>query len=80
MRVRAKMMIASVADLSECPDCASANIRRSELRDQLICKDCGLIFEPLEPEMEEKFEKTHNLTMGARKKTKAKPKAKRKRK
>ena len=66
-------MIASVSEVTECPDCASTNIRKSQIREQVICKECGLIFEPLAPEMEEKFEKTHNLTMG-RKKTKAKPK------
>lgn len=33
----------------ECPDCASTNVVYSEVRDQLICHDCGLIFEEFEP-------------------------------
>ena len=70
------MMIASVADIMECPDCASTNIRRSEMREQVICRDCALIFEPLDPESEERFEKTHDLTIGARKAKKTKAKRK----
>jgi len=35
--------------ISECPDCASQNIVHSTMRDQVICKDCGLVFEPFAP-------------------------------
>jgi len=70
-------MLKNPLDLKECPDCASPNIGRSEERDQIICRDCGLIFEPLDPETEEQFEKTHDVTMGAAK-SPAKAKAKRK--
>ena len=35
--------------IHECPDCASENIIHSTLRDQVICKDCGLVFEPFMP-------------------------------
>jgi len=35
-------------DVSECPDCASHNIVYSEAREQIICHDCGLIFEPFQ--------------------------------
>ncbi len=34
-----------------CPDCASTNIVRSQMRDQIICRECGLIFEPLAPQL-----------------------------
>jgi transcription initiation factor TFIIIB Brf1 subunit/transcription initiation factor TFIIB len=33
-------------NLNECPDCASQNIVHGLMRDQIICRDCGLIFEP----------------------------------
>ncbi len=39
-------MIKDIHEIKECPDCASLNIIYSETRDQIICKDCGLIFEP----------------------------------
>jgi len=35
--------------IHECPDCASENIIHSTMRDQVICKDCGLVFEPFMP-------------------------------
>ncbi|HSU73189.1 MAG TPA: hypothetical protein VLJ21_05060 [Candidatus Binatia bacterium] len=67
-------MLTNPLDMKECPDCASPNIGRHDARDQVICRDCGLIFEPLEPELEKQFEKTHAMTLG----TKSTPKAKRK--
>jgi transcription initiation factor TFIIIB Brf1 subunit/transcription initiation factor TFIIB len=69
-------MLTNPLDLKECPDCASPNIGRAEARDQVICRDCGLIFEPLDPETEAQFEKTHDVTLG--KPAKSAPKAKRK--
>ena len=38
-----------LASVKECPDCASENIVHSTTRDQIICRDCGLVFEPLAP-------------------------------
>ncbi len=57
-------MIDDINRIKECPDCASMNIVYSISRDQVICKDCGLIFEPLLPEIEEKFEQTHGISTG----------------
>jgi len=59
-------MIRDIHEVKECPDCGSDNIHYSDSRDQVICRDCGLIFEPLVPEDEETFESTHSLTMGER--------------
>ena len=67
-------MIKDISEVKECPDCASDNIVKSKDLDQVICKDCGLVFEPLDPETEAVFEKTHDVTMGA----KATPKPKKK--
>ncbi len=39
-------MLKDIREIKECPDCASLNIIYSEVRDQVICKDCALIFEP----------------------------------
>ena len=35
-------------DGEECPACASMNTVYSEIREQTICRDCGMIFEPYE--------------------------------
>ena len=51
----------NINEIKECPDCASPNIVRNEEREQIICRECGLIYEPLTPVEEELFEKTHNL-------------------
>lgn len=72
-------MIKDVNDVQECPDCASTNIVKQPALDQVVCKDCGLLFEPLDPATEEAFEKTHDVTMG-KKPAKAKPAAKAKKK
>lgn len=54
-------MLKDVTELRACPDCASANVAYSEPREQIICRDCGLIFEPLTPVEEQRFEKTHGF-------------------
>lgn len=54
-------MIEDITKITECPDCASTNIVHGS-RDQVICRDCGLIFEPLAPGLEEKFEETHGIS------------------
>ena len=33
-------------EIKECPDCMSFNISCNREREQVICRDCGLIFEP----------------------------------
>ena len=43
----------------ECPECGSSNIIYKKEKDQIICKDCGAIFEQLNPEEEKKFEEAH---------------------
>jgi PHP family Zn ribbon phosphoesterase len=42
-------MVRSLYDLTECKDCASQNIIHNEKSMQIICKDCGLIYDPLKP-------------------------------
>lgn len=38
-----------VSEISSCPDCGSMNIIHGTIREQIICRDCGLIFEPAMP-------------------------------
>ena len=54
-------MIKDIHKIKTCPDCGSQNISYKEKKNQVICGDCGLIFEPLAPKAEKRFEKTHNL-------------------
>ena len=50
-------MIKDIYEVKECPECASTNILHNDKKQQVICRDCGMIFEPMAPEREEKFEK-----------------------
>ena len=54
-------MIKDIHDVKECPECASQNITHNDKKQQVICRDCGMIFEPLAPEAEKKFEKASGL-------------------
>ncbi len=79
-------MIHDIREIKECPDCASSNIVHNIEREQVVCRECGLIYEPLTPAEENVFEQAHDMTMprprttkAAKKKAKA-PKKKTKRK
>tara|TARA_Y100000310_G_scaffold151938_1_gene151522 strand:+ start:3388 stop:3555 length:168 start_codon:yes stop_codon:yes gene_type:complete len=54
-------MIKDIHEVNACPDCGSSNIIHNDRKQQVICKDCGLIFEPLSPKDESKFEKAHGM-------------------
>ena len=54
-------MIKDIKDVKECPECGSDNITHNERKQQVICKACGLIFEPMAPQREEKFEKAAGI-------------------
>lgn len=45
----------------ECPDCGSPNVLYESTTEQLICHDCGLIFEELPPEDEKEYERIDRL-------------------
>ncbi len=88
---REKDMIENIKEITECPDCASGNIVHNMEREQVVCRECGLIYEPLTPEEENAFERAHDLTMPrprgtvkstvkAKKTVKAKAKPKKRRK
>ena len=54
-------MIKDIHDVEECPECASVNITHNDKKQQVTCRDCGMIFEPMAPEREEKFEKAAGI-------------------
>jgi transcription initiation factor TFIIIB Brf1 subunit/transcription initiation factor TFIIB len=66
------MALKNIKEIKRCPECASTNIIHNEKKQQVICRDCGLIFEPLMPEFEEKYEKIAGINPA--KAGKAKPK------
>lgn len=45
------MIAKDIQKMNECPDCASLNIVHNLDREQLICRECGLIYEPLTTEV-----------------------------
>ncbi len=51
----------NIHSIKECPDCASLNLIYNEERQQIICRDCGLIYEPMAPELEAAFETAHSF-------------------
>jgi len=55
--------------MDECPDCASTNIVKNEQREQIICRDCGLIFEPFVTESPIKETKKKTTKKALKKKT-----------
>jgi len=63
-------------DVNECPDCASQNIVHGMMRDQIICRDCGSIFEPLAPAQKSVPKKVVKPAKKAKTKSKPKKKAK----
>lgn len=63
-----------IKEIKECPDCASSNIVHSEEREQIICRECGLIYEPLTPADENRFESAHEMGTPSAKKAPAKKK------
>jgi len=65
--------------VTECPDCASQNIVHGLMRDQIICRDCGLIFEPLAPAAAARAAPVKAKKGKAKKAKKAKPAKKKKR-
>lgn len=38
-----------IREINECPECASPNIIHNEAKQQVICSDCDMIYEPLTP-------------------------------
>ncbi len=61
-------MIKDACELRECPECASSNIVCEREQDQVICRDCGLVFEPLTKVDEEQFERAAGLPEAQEKK------------
>ena len=44
----------------ECVECSSKNVHYNKEKQQIVCRDCGAIFEELTPKEEKQFEKAHD--------------------
>lgn len=55
-------MITDIKDVKKCPDCYGEELIYKDQDDQVVCRTCGGIFEPLTPKEEVEFEKTHDIT------------------
>jgi ribosomal protein S27E len=55
------MVIKNIHEIKECPECASSNIVYNDKKQQIICQDCGLIYEPLTPTEEKNLEKVSGI-------------------
>ena len=49
-------MVKDISTLNKCPACGSDNVKYMRKEDQLVCNDCGEIFEQLMPAEEEEYE------------------------
>lgn len=71
-------MIGNIHDIKECPQCGSLDLVYRTAQEQVVCKDCGMIFEPLPPAEEEEFERAAGISSAPVKKTAAKKTTKKK--
>jgi len=60
-------MISNIREVKECPQCGSLDLVYREAQEQVVCKDCGMIFEPLPPLEEEEFERVAGMSEGPKK-------------
>jgi len=71
-------MIASIYEVRECPECSGTNLSYLEERDQVVCRECGLVYEPLTPADDKKLVKSSGGKKPAKSKPSKKPAQKKK--
>ena len=54
-------MIKDIHEIKECPECGSVNIIYNDKKQQILCRDCGMIYEPMASKREEQFEKAAGI-------------------
>ena len=57
-------MVKDIHEIKECHECGSVNVIHNEKRQQVICKDCGMIFQNMAPARAEQFEKAAKFKRG----------------
>lgn len=51
-------MTTSIYEVRECPECSNTNLSYLDERDQVVCRECGLVYEPLTPAEDKKLVKS----------------------
>jgi len=54
-------MVKDIHDVKSCPECGNSDIMHNDLKQQVVCKSCGMIFEPMAPAREEQFERAAGM-------------------
>lgn len=54
-------MSVDLSKIKQCPECGSFKIKYNKKRDEILCRECGLIFSELTPEQEKKFEEASDI-------------------
>ena len=55
-------MVEDIQEVKKCPECGSLNITHNDKQQQVICRDCGMIYGPMAPRREAQFEKAAGLS------------------
>jgi transcription initiation factor TFIIIB Brf1 subunit/transcription initiation factor TFIIB len=54
-------MTTDITKIKLCPECGSKRIKKAIRKQQVICRECGLIYETLSPKDEKKFKKASEV-------------------
>lgn len=60
-------MIKNIREVKECPECGSDDIIYDDKKQQVLCKTCGMIYEPMAAASEEQFEKAAGIKSSKKK-------------
>ena len=60
-KAKTKNISKDIHDFKECPECGGVDIIYNDEKQQIICRSCGLIYEPLLEKEEKEFEKAGKL-------------------
>ena len=50
-----------VENLKQCPECGSEKVVHDKEADSIICQECGVVFQELEPKAEKQEEKASDI-------------------
>ena len=54
-------MIKDIHNVKVCPECGSDQITHNDKTQQVVCRTCGMIYEPMAPKREEQFKKVAGI-------------------
>ena len=54
-------MIKDLHEVKVCPECGSDQITHNDKKQQVVCRACGMIYEPMAPMRQKQFEKAAGM-------------------